>query len=953
MWVRFMAALAALGWAGFSAAFAAETPQYGPAPAWVQPIEAPPASASNNRQPLRFLLVNEQTHFEPDAEERYAEIVTRIQTPDGLPVGNLTQTWDPQTDVLTVNKVRILRGDQVIDVLAPKADGAPGKTFTILRREANLESAMLDGRLTANLQLEDLRVGDVLDVAYTVRHHDPSFKGRPDATLFNASPLAVDRLYLRALWPTTLPVRWRKTDGLSDPKLTKTGAQTELLVDMVDAKPPKPPKLAPRRFSDLGRLQVSAYASWTDVSKRLAPLFIQAAKLDAESGLKAEAARIRALSQDPHLRASEAMKLVEEKVRYVFLAQDLGGYKPAAADLTWARRFGDCKGKSVLLVALLRELGLDAETVLVSTTDGDGMDERLPSLSFDHAIVRLKLDGRIYWLDATRTGDVDIARLDPPPYRWALPLTGEGADLTPIDQPPLATPRTVSFLRLDARQGLTAPASARVEVIHSGDAALGIDRFIRATSKADLETLQRNYWRSEYPWITIKTLAFFYDPATGEAHEVMEGLAQLDWSAGDAGRGRRFRIPNTGLGRAADFKRDPDTRMDAPYAVGYPAYTTGEITVILPDGGRGFRLEGRDVDRTVGGVQYQRSASIKDGVAVVSVSTRALVREFPANAAYTTQLGLAALTSEGLWVRAPVTYNPSKQELSGVSALEPTTTEDYFKRAAELAGKWETERALADYAEVLRREPAMPGAHIGRGLLYMRKGEVEKALADFDAALAAQPDNLAALYARSQARLAARKPDLALADADTAVRFAPNFVDAYDNRALLFMRLHAPEKALADYNRILALNPESLTGLLGRSRAYMALGRPALAQVDLDAVGESANILNERCFGRAVANVTLNAALAECDAAVRLAPAADNILDSRGFTRFRLGDFKGALADFDAALALNPKRPETLFARGLAKRRLGDHTGGDADLAAAKAMDAEAVRTFADYGLTQ
>jgi tetratricopeptide (TPR) repeat protein len=133
----------------------------------------------------------------------------------------------------------------------------------------------------------------------------------------------------------------------------------------------------------------------------------------------------------------------------------------------------------------------------------------------------------------------------------------------------------------------------------------------------------------------------------------------------------------------------------------------------------------------------------------------------------------------------------------------------------------------------------------------------------------------------------------------------------------------------------------------------MALGQPALAQVDLDAVGESANILNERCFGRAVANVTLNAALAECDAAVRLAPAADNILDSRGFTRFRLGDFKGALADFDAALALNPKRPETLFARGLAKRRLGDHTGGDADLAAAKAMDAEATRTFADYGLTQ
>jgi hypothetical protein len=51
------------------------------------------------------------------------------------------------------------------------------------------------------------------------------------------------------------------------------------------------------------------------------------------------------------------------------------------------------------------------------------MNERLPSLAaFNHVIVRAIIDGKVYWLDGTRTGDksgLDVLR--PPPHRWALP----------------------------------------------------------------------------------------------------------------------------------------------------------------------------------------------------------------------------------------------------------------------------------------------------------------------------------------------------------------------------------------------------------------------------------------------------------------------------------------------------------------------------------------------------
>jgi tetratricopeptide (TPR) repeat protein len=927
---------------------AADQPVYAPAPAWVSPTKPAGGSEAGDDKPLRVLLRDNQVRFGPEVNEFYSETVVRAQTPEGLPgIGSISENWDPQTDVLTIHKLKILRGDQVIDVLAQ------GKTFTVLRREQNLEQSTLDGRLTATIQLEDLRVGDSVDFAVTIRHHDPSFKAQPEQFLGESGAIVVDHLRFRGVWPKTLPVRWRGSEDLPEPKVTHTGAEVELLLDMHAAKPPKPPKFAPTRYAELGQLQLSAYGSWPEVSTSLAPLFLNAALIAPSSPLRTEIQRIRADSNDLAVRAAEALRLVEQKVRYVFLGADLGGYKPVAADLTWERRFGDCKGKTVLLVAVLRELGLDATPVLVSTIHGDGLESRLPSLDFfNHAIVRLRLGGRVYWLDATRTGDRDLAHLQPPAFRWALPLTAQGSTLEPIEQPPLDIPIEAASLRLDASQGLTAPAPAHAEVILRGDAALTIDQVVRAATKEDVEKFSREFWTGEYSWITVKSLSTTYDPATGEAKLMMDGLAQLDWRDRDLGIGRGLQLTLANLGASTDLKREPDTRQDAPYAVNYPQFSTSEETLILPDHGQGYSVSGRDIDRTIGGVHYHRTTQIKDGEVISQTSVRALQREFPATEALTVQLGLTSLGSETVWARAPVAYGASKKELQGLSALDPTTTEAFFKRANEMLGKRETDKAIADYDEVLRREPGMAPALLGRGSAYVRKGELEKALADFDQALRLQPDLLPALYARAEARVTAHQVDGALADAAAALRLAPNSTDPYNSRARIYLRLGQPQRALDDYNASLKINPEGFVALQGRARAYAALGKPALAQADLYSIGESANVLNWRCYARAVVNLTLDEALTECDAAIGLAPKAPEILDSRGFVYFRKGELSKAIADFDAALTLDPKLSDSLYLRGLAKKRLGDSRGAVTDLAAAKGLDAQVARTFADYGVT-
>src|SRR3546814_6282045 len=76
---------------------------------------------------------------------------------------------------------------------------------------------------------------------------------------------------------------------------------------------------------------------------------------------------------------------------------------PATAEETWQRRYGDCKGKTALLLALLARLGIEAEAVLANNSGGDdGLDERLPNPGmFDHVLVRARIDGKTYWLDGT------------------------------------------------------------------------------------------------------------------------------------------------------------------------------------------------------------------------------------------------------------------------------------------------------------------------------------------------------------------------------------------------------------------------------------------------------------------------------------------------------------------------------------------------------------------------
>lgn len=930
MFKNLVFALAVAACTFWGAAGAADKPQYAPAAPWVKAVPIPNQPTPANGAATQLLLENLQDHFGLDGDEFYGEYATKVLTPQGLSdTGNIILSWDPAVDSLIIHKLDIIRDGKVIDQL----DG--GKAVTVLRRETNLEMAMLDGTLTATVQLSGLQVGDIVDVASTIITRDPVLKNHSVGFAGLDRSGVIGRFYMRATWPRSKMVRWRAANGLPKPQVGQTAEGTELLIDQTNAEAPKPPAYAPYRYKILAEAEFSQFASWSELSALMAPLYGKAATLAPDSPLKAEIKTIAAASNDPKTRASAALKLVEDKIRYLDLAMDDGGYVPADADQTWSRRFGDCKGKTVLLLALLHGLGVEAEPALVNTERGDGMDQRLPELLFNHVIVRARIAGRTYWLDGTRQGDGDLDHLPIPNYHWALPVAASGSTLEKLNPPPYDEPHFESIVRLDARAGLDAPAPAHVERIFRGDDGLDANANLTDQSRSETDRIMRDYWRKKISWISPKTVSFTYDPATVTTTMIMDGTASIDWAKGDGFRD--FDIADSSLGYQANFEREPGLEQDAPFAVDYPSFNKWTVVVQLPNKGVGFRLLNQSEDKTVAGVRYKRESNLSaDGVATFTAIDQAMAPEFPASEAKAAALALADMAQYDGAIRYDLRAL-AKQCLSedADAALAACTV---------LIGdpSQSKEGLAADYA--------------ARGVAHRRKKELDLALGDLNQAISLNPRSYDAIYARAVVEFTQQDFGSALRDMEAVDQIKPGFPGPPIIRSQIYIIQGKLDQALKEAEQAVQLGPNIAASYRQRLRVHEKLAQwdPAIADADKVAqlTPNNAAAVNGQCWTRAEANKDLDVALSFCEAALKLAPNSAAITDSRAFVQFRKGQMKEALADYDQALKLNAKQSSSLFMRGVVERRLGDLADGDADLAAAKAVAPTVADAYAAIGVT-
>ena len=605
-------------------ALAAQEVTYGPAPAWLMPALEP--VAPDRRQGAIALLARDvQIRLDADGQHMHEATEYLIQTAEGLAIGNLQVVWNPAAGGPTVHAVNIVRDGEVIDVLAQER-------FRIFQREGGLEQAFLDGMLTASLQVPGLRVGDRLQFVLTSHVKDPTFGDQPFG-LMAMPTLPSAGSYRSALnWEDGHAPRWMATPDIAG-QVQQDSAGIVLRLDQPGQY--SPPDNAPMRFMPARMIEYSAFADWQDVSARVYPLFADRAVLPDGSELVGDAQRIMRNHASETERARAALRLVQDQVRYVFVGLDGGNYTPASVADTWQRRYGDCKAKTVMLMALLREMGISAEAVLLNQSAGasDLVAHFLPSPGqFDHVVVRAFVDGRHVWLDGTRHGDTRLTEVPPDGLRQFLPLRAEGAELETLPYQPPVEPLNITLREYDATAGIDQHSRLRLRQIYRGLEALQMRAGLEALPPDMLDQVLRRISSSEAQWQELEQVDWSFDAERAALVITSEGLDDLEWDEADDYAITNFAIPMAGFSPPARRQRPPQQDRTLPYANAPLAYTCYVTTVRLPatTGRQGWTHSADAMNVEIGGVAFWRMADLTDGEVRTVMSRRTLRDEITA-----------------------------------------------------------------------------------------------------------------------------------------------------------------------------------------------------------------------------------------------------------------------------------------------------------------------------------
>ena len=149
----------------------------------------------------------------------------------------------------------------------------------------------------------------------------------------------------------------------------------------------------PPLYTQVQHLRVSTAADWPEISRWYWELCApHLAKTNAAMIAKIEdlKSQISDFKSHPSSLIRAIFKFVSQEIRYMGLTMEdtSPGYAPHDVDVTFDNRYGVCRDKAGLLVAMLRLAGFKAFPVLINV--GAKLDPDVPQPFFNHAIVAVE-----------------------------------------------------------------------------------------------------------------------------------------------------------------------------------------------------------------------------------------------------------------------------------------------------------------------------------------------------------------------------------------------------------------------------------------------------------------------------------------------------------------------------------------------------------------------------------
>ena len=408
-------------------------------PDWVEELEIEEFASDRSGEfqlGVAYLLSDRQIRKSSDGYDYYERLAYKVIDRLGLEnSATIAQSFDPTNQTLSFNFVRVIRNGEIIDRLADAE-------ITLLRQEEGLNSSLIDGNITALIQLDDVRVGDLIDYSFggtVVSRLWPN-------DLFESASVGwfmpVAQMRFKLIVPEDLEVTARGVSTDTQPRVTQSNGWKSFELHTRDPDPIRIEQNVPEDWTPYGFIVFSTMDSWSDIVDWALPLFEVDDPLPPEYIVQLDSiADTYPRRQD---RTIHALRLVQEDIRYLGLEVGLGSHVPRPPAVTIERGYGDCKDKSVLLISALTYLGIDAFPALASATGGKSLPQVPPTIdAFNHVIVGINIGDQKYWVDPTLSHQGgSLETLAPLGYGYVLPIRRGQSQLVELEIPLADSPTT-------------------------------------------------------------------------------------------------------------------------------------------------------------------------------------------------------------------------------------------------------------------------------------------------------------------------------------------------------------------------------------------------------------------------------------------------------------------------------------------------------------------------------
>lgn len=456
-----------------------------PTPGWLVPYQPDltrKADLKTVNDGYYQLLFEEQRQEEKQTV--YRHIIRQIVSEAGIQNGSeINVEYDPTYEKLQFHQITIRRNGQVINRLDLSK-------FKILQQEMELSMFIYSGIYNAYFIVEDVRKGDQIEYAYSIIGENPIYKNKFSHTFYFTAYEPIMNFYKTMLVSPDRPMFFKKIDGAPEAvKRTYNGLvlyewdlQDTVAINNDDTRD------LPRWYTSFPHTQVSEFAGWEGVAawgRQVSNIPLAGPEIQARVALLKKQA-----AGDKEQYLLEAIRFVQDDIRYMGIEMGEYSHQPNMPEKVCKQRFGDCKDKALLLCALLRAAGIEANMAYVHTEYRHKIAEKLPSPDrFNHAITQIRFNGDTYWVDATIS--YQRGKLKDrynPVYGMALVITDTTTGLTKIPMKKTGSIFAKENITLpDTRNGV---ATLDVRTEYTGYHA---DNFRNALAGESRNSLQESY----------------------------------------------------------------------------------------------------------------------------------------------------------------------------------------------------------------------------------------------------------------------------------------------------------------------------------------------------------------------------------------------------------------------------------------------------------------------------